>query len=389
MGHHYEKSADILAHEGDCYEKFQGAVVPPIYQNSLFVQPTTANGIPEHAYAYTRCTNPTLEVVEQKLAALEGGEDAVTFSSGMAAIAAAMMHFIRKDCHVIALKSLYGGSRALLKNYFPERYGVKTTFLGKEEINDLEKYITDETKLIYLESPSTCVFNLQDLEKIAKIAKAHGIGTVIDNTYATPLYQHPLEWGIDISVHTASKYLGGHSDIVAGACIASKEICQSLRDNERMLIGACMDPHQAWLLLRGMRTLKVRLEQHQRNGLKVAEYLKNHPYIKKVYYLGLRDSDQLDLQDKYIKGFNGLMSIVYDGTPEQANKFMDSLECVLKGCSWGGFESLAVSFTVGADEATCDELECDPNTIRLHIGLEDADTIIADLEQALQKSKEA
>lgn len=388
MGHHYDKVEDILAHEGDAYEKFTGAVVPPIYQNTLFVQSTPANGVPEHPYSYTRNSNPTIEVVEQKLAALEGAEDAVCFSSGMAAIASAMMHFIRKDCHVIALKSLYGGSRSLLKEYFPARFGVKTTFLGKEQINDLESYITDETTLIYLESPSTCVYYIQDLEKIARAAKKHGIGTVIDNTYATPLYQHPLEWGIDISVHTASKYLGGHSDIVAGALMASKEICDSIRFNERMLFGACIDPHQAWLLLRGMRTLKVRLEQHQKNGLAVAEYLKGHPYIKKVFYLGLRDSDQLELQDKYIKGYNGLMSIVYDGTAEEANKFVDSLQCILNGCSWGGFESLAVAFTVGAEKAVCEELECPPNTIRLHIGLESAETLIADLEQALHKSKE-
>lgn len=385
MSHKYEKPEDILAHEGDDYEKFMGAVVPPIFQNSLFVLPTTGNGIPEHPYVYTRTTNPTVEVVEKKLAALEHGGDALCFSSGMAAISSAIMHFVEKDCHVITVKSIYNPTRTLLKEYLPKKFGVETTFLSQKEAMHLEDYIKDNTKLIYLESPSTGIFSLQDLEYIGGLGKKYGVGTVIDNTYATPLYQQPLDYGIDISVHTASKYLGGHSDIIAGALISSSEICEEIRLSERANYGACMDPHQAWLMLRGMRTLKIRLEQHAKNALAVAKYLQGHPGVKQVFYPGLKEGPQKDLIEKQLKGFNGLLSFVVNGTAKQAEIFMDSLTCFLRGCSWGGFESLAAPFTVGTEEAYNNEIDCPANLIRLHVGIENADTLIADLEQAFEK----
>lgn len=388
MSNKYEKAEDILAHEGDEYEKYYGAVIPPIFQNSLFVTPSEGNGIPEHDYVYTRCTNPTIEAVEKKLAALENGEDALCFSSGMAAISSSMLYFIEKDCHVIAPKSIYGPARTLLKEYFPRKFGVKTTFLSEEEMEKLEEYITDRTKLIYLESPSTAVFSLQDLEHIGKIARKHGIGTVIDNTYATSLYQHPMEYGIDISVHTASKYLSGHSDIVAGALISSKEICQNIRYGERANLGGCIDPHQAWLMLRGMRTMKLRLEQHAKNALAFAEYLQSHPCVGQVFYPGLKQGRQKELIEKYLKGFNGLLSFTIRGTREQAECFLDSLKVFLRGCSWGGFESLAIPFTVGTPKEYNEEIGCPANLIRLHVGIENADTLIADLEQAFHKIQE-
>lgn len=385
MSCNYKKTDDILAHQGDDYEKFLGAVVPPIFQNSLFVLPTSGNGIPEHPYVYTRTTNPTAEVVEKKLAALEGGGDALCFSSGMAAISSAIMYFLEKDCHVITVKSIYNPTRTLLKDYFPKKFGVTTSFLSREELLHIEGHIRENTKLIYLESPSTGIFDLQDLEKIGKLGKKYGIGTVIDNTYATPLYQHPLEYGIDISVHTASKYLGGHSDLVAGALISSEEICDSIRLGERANFGGCIDPHQAWLLLRGMRTLRLRLEQHAKNAKTVAEFLKGHPKVEQVFYPGLKEGPQKELIEKQLKGFNGLLSFVLKGTARQAETFLDSLACFLRGCSWGGFESLASPFTVGTTEEYNQELDCPANLIRLHIGLEDVETLIADLEQAFEK----
>lgn len=387
MSYRYEKEEDILAHEGDEYEKYYGAVIPPIFQNTLFVAPTEANGIPNHEYSYTRDTNPTIEAVEKKLAALENGEAALCFSSGMAAISSAMLYFLKKDCHVIAAKSIYGPARTLLKEYFAKKFGVKTTFLSDKEMDSVEDYITENTKLIYLESPSSGIYGLQDIEHIAQIAQKHGIGTVIDNTYATSLYQHPLEYGIDISVHTASKYLSGHSDIVAGALISSKEICQSIRWNERAILGGCIDPHQAWLMLRGMRTMKLRVEQHAKNALQVAKYLEKHPCVERVFYPGLKQESQKHLIEKYLKGFNGLMSFVIRGDRQQAEKFLNSLQVFLRGCSWGGFESLAYPYTVGTSEKQNEEMGCPANLIRLHVGIENADTLIADLEQAFEKCK--
>ena len=384
MSKKYQHPEDILAHEGDSYEKFMGAVVPPIFQNSLFVLPTEANGIPDHNYAYTRASNPTVEIVEKKLAALEHGEDALCFSSGMAAITAGSMHFVEKDCHVITSKSIYGPARKFLKEYLSKKFGVRTSFLSAEEMTHIADYITEDTKLIYLESPSTAVFKLQDLEMIGALAKKHNIGTVIDNTYATSLYQRPLDYGIDISVHTASKYLGGHSDIVAGALISSKEICGQIRDEERALYGGCIDPHQAWLMMRGMRTMKIRLEQHAKSALVVAKYLQSNPHVKEVFYPGLKEGDQKELIEKYLGGFNGLMSFVIDGNEAQAKKFIGSLQCFLNGCSWGGFESLAIAFTVGSTPENSAEIECPPNLIRLHVGLENVETLIGDLEQAFE-----
>ena len=388
MSHNYEKAEDILAHTGDEYERFYGAVVPPIFQNTLFVEATSENGVPQHPYSYTRAANPTIEAVEKKVAALEHGEDAVCFSTGMAAISAAILHFVKKDCHVIAPKSAYTGARNLLKNYLPNKFSVKTTFLSQEQMNHVEDYITDDTTLIYLESPSTGICSLQDLEYIGALGKKYGIGTVVDNTYATSLYQHPLEYGIDISVHSGTKYLSGHSDVMAGVLISSEKICQEIRGNERVILGGCMDPHQAWLLLRGMRTMKLRLEQHAKNALAVAEYLKGHPCVKQVFYPGLKEGPQKELVEKQLKGFNGLMSFVIDGDAEQANKFLNSLTVFLVGCSWGGFESLALPLTVGTPQEYNDDVEYPANLIRLHVGIENVETLIADLNQAFCKMKE-
>lgn len=385
MTDNYKKIEDILAHAGDDYGRFMGAVVPPIFQNSLFVQPTEGNGVDEHPFVYTRTTNPTVEVAEKKLAALENGEDALCFSSGMAAISSAILYFLEQNCHVITVKSIYNPTRTLLKEYFPKKFGVRTSFLSAEEMEHIEDYITEDTRLIYLESPSSGIYKIQDLEKIGRLGREHHIGTVIDNTYATPLYQHPLDFGIDISVHTASKYLGGHSDIVAGALISTKEICNEIRLGERANFGGCIDPHQAWLLIRGMRTLKLRLQEHEKNARIVAEYMKGHPKVKEVFYPGLEEHPQRDLIQKQMTGFNGLLSFVIDGEADRAERFIGSLQCFLKGCSWGGFESLVISFTVGAAQEYCNEIDCPPNLIRLHIGIENPETLIADLEQAFQK----
>ncbi len=386
MSYNYKIPEDILAHTGDEYEKYFGAVIPPIFQNTLFAVSTSANNIPEHPYFYTRESNPTVEAAEKKLAALEGGEDALFFSSGMAAISAAMLHFLKKDCHVITIKSIYGPARALLKEYFPKKFGIRTSFLSEEEAEHLEDFIREDTRLIYLESPSTAVFYQQDLEKIGELGRKYHIGTVIDNTCGTPLYQHPLEYGIDISVHTATKYLSGHSDVIAGALVSSCEVCREIREQERALFGGCADPHQVWLVLRGMRTLKLRLEQHGKNALAVAEYLQQHPQVERVFYPGLSEGRQKELARRQLTGYNGLMSFIMKGTPRQAEVFLDALQVFLKGCSWGGFESLAYPFSVGTSSEYNENAGFPANLIRLHVGLEHVDTLIADLAQALEKS---
>ena len=376
----YTNPLDICTHLGDEYGKYNGAIVPPIFQNSLFVRPTEINGVAPSDYIYTRSSNPTIEIAERKIAALEGADGALCFSSGMAAISSAMMYYMKSDCHIILAASSYGGALGLAKSYFPQKFGVEFTLVNGDNVEEIEAAIRPNTTLIYLESPSSLLFRMQDLEAVAQIAKTHGIGTVIDNTYATPLHQQPLKYGIDIVCHTASKYMGGHSDIVAGVVAARRDIIQKLQDNERNLFGGCMDPHQAWLLIRGLRTMPLRLKQHGANGKRVAAYLEKHPKVKQVFYPGSETFAQKELFAKYLSGTNGLMSVELFGGVDAVRKFVDHLHYFQHGCSWGGFESL-----VATSRADDDGLKfgMPPYLVRLHVGLEDVDTLIADLEQAL------
>lgn len=384
---HYQNPEDICTHLGDEYAKYMGAIVPPIFQNSLFVRSTPENGIDDAGYVYTRVSNPTIDLPERKIAAMEGAEAAACFSSGMGAISAAIMHYVKKDCHVILPRTIYGPTRVFLTEYLADKFGVTHTFVHGSDLEEIRSAIRPETALIYLESPSSMLFQMQDIEEIASIAKAHGIHTIIDNTYATPLHQNPIAHGIDLVCHTASKYMGGHSDIVAGVIAGSKEDIEAICNNERSLMGACMDPHQAWLLTRGLRTMPIRLRQHGESGLKVAEYLEQHPCVKQVFYPGLDSHPQRDLVKKYLRGTNGLISFIYDGTAEQATKFVYALKVFQFGCSWGGFESLVVPSSVGMSEEDAAKVGLSPNIIRIHVGLENVDTLIADLEQAFEISR--
>jgi cystathionine beta-lyase/cystathionine gamma-synthase len=385
MDKHTSKE-DICTHLGDDYSRFMGAIVPPIYQNSLFVQPTEANNILEQEYSYTRINNPTTEIAEKKIAALEEGEDAKCFSSGMAAISSAIMHYISKDCHVICVKNVYGPTRDFLENYLT-KFGVETTFVNGEDVDEIERAIRNNTTLIYLESPSSLVFSMQDLEKVANLAKSYSIGTIIDNSYSTPLFQNPIKYGLDMVVHTASKYLGGHSDIVAGVLISRKEIIESIAYKERALFGGIMDPHQSWLLIRGLRTLPVRVKQHQENAMKVANFLEGHPKVKHIFYPGLKSHPQYELGKKQMTGYTGLMSFVPEGSSEDINKFVDNLRYFQNGCSWGGFESLVVKLGVGRTREELEKMCIPDGLVRIHVGLENVNTLIDDLNRGLSLIK--
>lgn len=376
----YKTPEDICAHLGDEYSKYMGAIVPPIFQNSLFVQPTEVNGVERTGYDYTRVSNPTIDIAERKIAALEGGDGALCFGSGMAAITSAILHFTKAGGHIIVVGSSYGGTLAFTKGYLHNKFGIEYTLVQGDSVGEIEAAIKPNTTLICLESPSSFIFKIQDLAEVAKIAKKHGVGTMIDATYGTPLHQHPLEHGIDIVCHTISKYLGGHSDILGGVVVARREIIESIQNNERVLLGANMDPHQAWLLIRGMRTLPIRMKQHGENAAKVAEFLENHPKVKKVFYPGSKTFEQKELFEKYFTGTNGLLSIVPNGTEEQVKKFTGNLHYFQYGCSWGGFESL-VNY-IGSDEEGRKYGRPD-NLVRLHVGLESVENLIADLDQAL------
>ena len=376
----YTTPEDICAHVGDEYGKFMGAIVPPIFQNSLFVRPNEGNGLPATPYSYTRMSNPTVDIAERKIAALEGGDGALCFSSGMGAISSAILHFVRANSHVILVDTSYGCTLGFIGTYLHERFNVDCTLVNGGSVEEIAAAIRPDTRLIYLESPSSLVFRMQDLDAVTALAREKGIGTVIDNSYATPLYQQPLKHGVDIVVHTASKYLGGHSDIVAGALIARREIIESIQNYERAWLGNNMDPHQASLLIRGIRTLTVRVPQHAANAEKVAAYLEASPKVKQVFYPGSKTYGQNELFHKYMKRATGLLSFVPAGSWEEVVRFTSRLHCFQNGCSWGGFESLCIP--LGSDDASRAAGRPE-NLVRMHVGLENVDTLIADIEQAL------
>nr|WP_300815407.1 PLP-dependent aspartate aminotransferase family protein [uncultured Acetatifactor sp.] len=374
------RAEEICTHYGEDPARFHGAVNTPIFQTSLFVDCEGNEGGLEGRYAYTRVSNPTTEVVEQKVAALEQGEAAKCFSSGMGAISAAMMHYIKEDSHVVATASIYGPARRFLSEYM-KRFGIKVTFVSGTDPEELEAAVCEQTDLIYLESPSTYLFLVQNLERIAEIAKKHHAATVIDNTYATPIFQKPLTMGIDMVVHSASKYLGGHSDIIGGVVVGRREDVEQMAQNERELFGAVMSPFDSWLMLRGIRTLPVRMPQHMKNALEMAAYFQELDIVKEVIYPCWDTHPQYELAKRQMTGASGLMSVVFDLPGEQLHCLVDELDLLHRGPSWGGYESLASP--VGAD------LERDNETmkkglVRLHIGLEGADLLKEDFERAVK-----
>jgi cystathionine beta-lyase len=378
----------IVTHLGDEYERFHGAVVPPIYQNSLFVfenfeQLTEAMKDEQSSYLYWRGTNPTVEIVEKKLAALEKGEKCKLFSSGMAAISAAILTFLKADDHVLSISNIYGPTTKFFT--YIEKFGITHTNTLNTDLEAIESLIRPNTKVIYLESPTTMSFKLVDLKAIAALAKQRGIKTIIDNTWATPIFQNPITYGIDIVAHSVSKYLGGHSDLVGGALITSKEIMDHLFYHEYQLLGGVMPPYEAWLLMRGLRTLPIRMKAHQESGLKIASFLEEHAAVKKINYPGLPSSPDYQLGKQQLKGYAGLLSFeLKDNRFEVVRAVINHLKQFQIGVSWGGFESLVISPNYGYNVDQLVKSGMDPGLIRISVGLEHVDELMEDLEAALK-----
>lgn len=377
----YETLETGLLHWGEEEEHPFGAVVPPIVQTSLFTYPRfeqRLQGANPHGYDYSRVSNPTVVLAEQKIAYAEGAEAALCFSAGMGAISAAILSQVQAGDHVIALETNYPPTLQLIRDYLP-RFQVSHTLVKGTSIEEFEGALQPNTRLIYLETPSSIFFHLQDLEAVARLAKQHGIITLCDNSWATPIFQSPIASGIDMVTHSATKYLGGHSDIVAGAAAGSADQIAKVQ-SFRSMIGSMLDPFAAWLLIRGLRTLPVRMERHQRNGLQVAQWLAERPEIDRVNHPGLASHPQHALAQKQMKGYGSLFSIEFHPmTDEQAKSFVDSLRLFRIGCSWGGFESLVLGWPM--EEPKDGKRRW---FIRLFIGLENADDLIQDLEQALK-----
>jgi len=385
----------MLIHQGEEESKYMNAVVPPIFQNSLFTfasfeELDEAFSNPGEANIYTRGNNPGVTIVEEKIAKLCRGEAAKMFASGMGAISAAILHCVKAGDHIITISNVYGPTNNFIKTYLKEKFDITSTYVEGKQVQDFGKAILPNTTLIYLESPSSVVFSLQDLEGVAKLAKKHGIKTVIDNTWATPIFQKPLTMGIDLEVHSCSKYFGGHSDVVAGVVVGSKKELDKLRVNEGLLLGAKMAPFEAWLILRSLRTLGIRMKAHQDNTYKILNFLENHKLVGKVYHPKASDYDQTDLFQKQMTGYTGLLSFeLKTDDLDKIKAFKNSFKHFKIGVSWGGHESLvlipAVAYLKEMSKEQFDALNINLGTVRISVGLEDVEDLIEDLEIALEK----
>lgn len=384
-----DKDIQICTHFAENSKQHHGAVVPPIYESTLHVYPSfqqfiDADKDEQNNYMYWRGTNPTVEIAERKLAALERGEQCKCFASGMSAISAALLTFLASGDHVLFVSNVYGPTTDLLT--YLEKFNVHHTTVYSSSISDIESSIQPNTRVIYLESPTTMTFQMVDLEEVSQLAKKRDIKTIIDNTWATPLYQKPLTMGIDVVVHSLTKYLGGHSDIVGGAIISNAEVIKKIFYNEYLLLGAAMPPHEAWLLLRGLRTLPIRMKNHQESSMQVAHFLDEHPAVRKVNYPGLESHPNYELGKKQLTGYSGLMSFeLHQSSFEAVAKVIDSLKVFQIGFSFGSFESLVLSPNYGDNLDKLKSKEIDSGLIRISVGLESVQSIINDLQQALDQ----
>lgn len=381
--------AFILNHLGEERENYFSAIAPPLIQSSNFCFKTVEdmrNALKKEFETpfYTRGYNPTVAILRKKIAALEDAEDALVFASGSAAAAAAVMSVVKGGDHAICVKKPYSWTNILLTEYLL-KYGVQCTMVDGNDIANFEKALQPNTKLIYLESPNSMTFEMQDIEAVTKLAKKNTITTIIDNSYSSPLNQSPIELGVDIVIHSASKYLGGHSDIVAGVLCSSKERINKIFTQEFMTIGAIISPHDAWLMLRGLRTLELRVNRSSESAKKVTAFLEKHPKIEKVLHPFASSNKQKDVAAKQMKQGSGLLSIIIKAEKvEQIDIFCNNLKRFLLACSWGGYESLVFPITALHNSKSYDN-PLPWNLVRLYIGIEDVDVIIEDIANALEK----
>ncbi|MCC8167053.1 MAG: PLP-dependent aspartate aminotransferase family protein [Planctomycetes bacterium] len=381
---------DILAltHFGEEPKNYLGALVPPVFMTSLHVFDTVedyfnVDPLDGKQFYYGRASNPTTVIAERKIARLEGGAEGALFSSGMAAASAAILATCKAGSHVLCMRDVYQPVKRFLNGYCVPCLNMSVTYVGGDSVEEIDKAITPDTALIILESPATFVFSVVDLAAVAAVAKRRGVKTYIDNTYCTPLFQKPLDFGIDIVMHTLTKYLGGHSDLMGGVLVSNDvELIHRIKSTLREWLGAVIGPMEAWLVIRGMRTLDVRLRRHQETAMTVARFLQDHDKVAKVFYPGLQSHPQYELIQRQQSGSSGLLSFVLKGAPENGPAFVNKLKLFAKGCSWGGFESLALVPVYTAAQEELDFLRLDRGLIRMHCGLESADSLIADLEQA-------
>jgi len=384
---------DTLLQHGDALPGDDSSVAPPIHPSATFRAADAADfaqmaSRPRHPRYYTRYGNPTLERVAQLVAALEGGEAGLVTASGMGAISAVLIGLLKAGDHVVGQTNHYMGTTRLLTELMP-RFGVDCTLVDQADAGAFEAAVTPRTRLIVTETPANPTLALTDLAAVARAARARGILTLADNTFASPLNQRPLELGIDVVVHSATKLLGGHHDLTAGAVVASAALIERIWDSA-IVLGAVLAPHDAWLLLRGMRTLSVRVERANRSALSIARFLEGLPEVERVHFPGLESHPQHALAREQMRGFGTVVAVQVRGGYRETERFMGRLKVFTQAVSLGGVESLAAHAAAmwagSLSDAALREAGIAPNLVRLSVGLEDEQDLIADLEQALSGS---
>ncbi len=380
----------ILNELGEEREHYFNAVSPPIMQTSNFTFNKVADMRKAFAdemdgYLYSRGLNPTVEILRKKLAALDGAEDCLVFNSGAAAIFAGVLANIKSGDHIVSVEKPYTWAQKMFDEILP-RFGVTTTYIDGTDILNWENAVQNNTCLFYLESPNGWTYKLQDLKAVADLAKSKGIISFIDNSYCTPLFQKPIESGIDISMQTATKYIGGHSDTLGGVLCGSHALMKKIFDSEYLNIGSGIQPFNAWLLIRGLRTMPMRLERISKTTMEVFHFLKQHPKVENVIFPYHESFPQYELAKKQMTSACGLMTLILKTEKrEDIEKFCESLNHIMMAVSWGGHESLVIPKCAGLSISDFDPKNMEHRFVRLYTGLEEPDYLINDINQALEK----
>jgi len=376
----------ILNELGEDREDYFRAIAPPIVQTSNFAFPKVdemrkAFQDEYSTWLYSRGLNPTVDILRKKLAALDAAEDCLVFNSGAAAIFAAVLANVKSGDHILSVKNPYTWAQRMFEVILP-RFGVTHSYIDGTDIRHFEEAIQPNTTVIYLESPNSWTYALQDLQAVAALAKARGIVTICDNSYCTPLYQQPCALGIDLSLQSATKYISGHSDVVAGVLSGSKTMIEKIFNSEYMNIGSGIQPFNAWLLIRGLRTLQARLERITKTTQILVVYLQQHPQVEQVIFPFSADFPQYALAKAQMKGACGLMTFVLKANSwQQIERFCEGVRHILMAVSWGGHESLIIPKLAGMEREAFDPANSEHRMIRFYAGLEEADYLIQDLER--------
>jgi methionine-gamma-lyase len=382
-----------VVHDGYDAKGMLGSLSVPIFQTSTYAFETAEQGErrfsgKENGYIYTRLGNPTVSVLEERIAALEGGEKGLAFSSGMAAIASILIALTKTGDHIICSAGLYGGTFSLF-NLLKEKYKIQFDISTMETREQIESLIRPETRCIYVETPINPTMKLIDLQMVAEVSSKHQLPVIVDNTFATPYLQRPLELGCDVVIHSATKYIGGHGDVIAGLVVGKAEFLNQVTMTTLKDIGGVLSPFDAWLLLRGLRTLPVRMEQHSQNAEKIFSLLKDHPKVAAVYYPGDPEAFQYEIFKKQMSLGGGMISFEIEGTKEDAQHFLNLLKLIKIAVSLGDTETLIehpATMTHGLlSQEERDAVGIRDQLIRLSVGLEHWKDIWADLKQALDQ----